>query len=500
MRGHLMSRVLMIKTRQNHYDRFWAAASPPLGLLYLASYAREKRPGADRFIVVDERTDPQTDFDYRQIIEDFRPDVVALSVLSTEADRLADLVPLMRSLVPEAKILIGGPHATAEGPGVITDFPDCYVVRGEAEVSFVRLLDAFDEGLLHPEERVSGLMYTRADGSLYEVPYNVELPDVPSLPTPAWDLVDFDTYEKHPSRMTPIGGGRYAPLFTSRGCPYRCIYCHDVFGKGFRAYDAKKTVDEIQYLIEHHGVHEYEIYDDIFNADYSRTMAICDEIKRRGLKTRFSFPNGIRGDRLDGPLLQALADVGTYHMAFAIESASPRVQKLIRKHIKLDKIADNITFAAKAGIFTWGFFMLGFPTERREELLATVDFAVTSDLHGAFFFSVIPFGGTELTKNYVGGGEVYESPLFSAENTSDAGDYHYAESGLADVSPKELQRIQWDAYRRFYLRPSRWAAVWRDFPRGKGVAIKKALSLSKHIVVDHNYKDMINTMRAHVLG
>ncbi len=489
-----MSRLLLIKTPQNHYARYFTAPSPPLGLLYLAAYARRERDGRDLFMLIDERTHETSDDEYRHLVREFRPDVVALSVLSTEADRLADIVPLFGRIAPTAKILIGGPHATAEGPGIIEDFPETYVERVEAENSYVKLLNGFDEGLAHPgqgDERISGLMYTRPDGTVSETPYGTDDPDVQSLPMPAWDLVDFDVYEKH-NRMTPLGPTRYAPLFTSRGCPYRCTYCHDVFGKGFRAQSASRVVDEIEHLIDRYGVSEFEVFDDIFNADYARTMAICDEIKRRNLETKFCFPNGIRGDRMERPLLQALADVGTYHMAFAVESASPRVQKLIRKHIKLDKIAENITTAGDVGIFTWGFFMLGFPTERREELQATVDFAVNSDLHGAFFFSVIPFGGTELQREYAAPdmSSAYASPLF-LEGTAAEADYHYAENEMSDVTPDDLKQIQWTAYRRFYFHPRRWWRGFRDFPWGKRSAIKKGVGFSKYLVFDRDYRGSV---------
>jgi len=498
-----MSRLLFIKTRQvDFYERYCKAASPPLGLMHLAAHAREHRPGKDKFLLLDERVQVTSDADYATIIGKFQPDLIGLSVLTTEADRMSELIALLGRVAPDTRILIGGPHATAEGPGIMDEFPHVYVVRGEAENAFVKLLACFDRGDYYPTERISGLMYTSPTGALVEVPYGIDDPDVATLSRPAYDLVNFDLYEKN-NRMTIYAfGRRYAPLFTSRGCPYRCTYCHDIFGKGFRAQTPEQVVDDIQYLIENHGIHEFEVYDDIFNADYKRTMGICDEIKRRNLKTAFSFPNGIRGDRFDKPLLQALADVGTYHMAFAVESASPRIQKLIKKHVKIDKIHENITIAANVGIFTWGFFMLGFPTETRKEMQATVDFGVSSDLHGAFFFKVMPFGGTELTREFIPDDMrvgLYDSPLLSGENLVDA-DYMYGRNNLSTLTSEELHEVQWTAMKRFYFNPRRWTRVLRDYPFGTAKAIKKGLGFSKYLLVNRDYSEVSDGLADQVLA
>ncbi len=501
-----MARVLLIKIRMPDISRFAIAASPPLGLLYLAAYAREQRPHRDQFMLIDERIHPKTDLEYAEMLRTFRPDVIGLSVLTTEAERWKDLARVMKRLSPTTPLFVGGPHATAYGAQLFDEGPADYVFRGESELPFVQLLDSLDAGIAHPEKRLSGLMYKRPDGGLYEVPYNAEMVDIETLPRPAWDLLDFADYQDHP-RMTPINSARYAPLFTSRGCPYRCIYCHDVFGKGFGAMSPQKIADEIQYLNEVHNVHDFEIYDDIFNADPRRVLMICDEIKRRGLYTRFTFPNGVRGDRLNKDVIQALASVGAYHMAFAVESASPRIQKLIRKHNNLEKIQENIGYAAEAGIFCWGFFMLGFPTETREELWSTVNFAVDSKLHGAFFFQVVPFGGTELAQKYYSDAPPIPQGMFAEElgvGTSIAGvsettrglndipekqasisaDYHFTENTLAAVSTTELALIQRVAYVRFYYHPRRMTRMLRAYPVSVDQLAERAYKLTRYLAYE----------------
>src|SRR4030095_9490730 len=145
--------------------------------------------------------------------------------------------------------------------------------------------------------RRSGLCSRGADGELFEVPNNVAQPAINDLPMPAYDLIDFATYANF-ARMAPYARGRYAGLFTWRGCPYRCTYCHEVFEKGFRAMTPSRVVDEMQHIVETYGVRQFEFYDDIFNADPKRAVAICREIVRRDLRPQLYFPNGLRAHPL----------------------------------------------------------------------------------------------------------------------------------------------------------------------------------------------------------
>ena len=487
-----MASVLFIKPRMVQMDRFATAASPPLGPLSLIAFLQKERPEKDSFRLIDERVEDPSDSDYASLIRDVAPDVLALSVMTTESDRLKELLRLLRPLAPGAKIVVGGPHVTAYGEKVLLEGPVDYLVAGEGERAFLKLLNHFDAGTdPSGDSTISGLITQGPEGCTYKTPYNRDLVDVETLPRPAWGHVDLGRYEVL-SRMTPTHKARYAPLFTSRGCPYRCTYCHDVFGKGFRSMSPNKVVDEIQFLMEEHDVKEFEIYDDIFNADYKRALAICKEISRRPIQPRFSFPNGIRGDRLNQELIEALAQAGTYHMAFAIESASPRIQKLIRKHNQLDKLEENIRHAVRSGIFSWGFFMLGFPGETKEEMWSTVRFALRSKLHGAFFFQVVPFGGTELANTYFGSDAPVPSQgvdVFGAESHEDVragefGDYHGAKNTMAAASSFEVSTIQALAYARFYYGPRRLARIMRHYPNGFMELSKRAFGMSRYLAIE----------------
>jgi radical SAM superfamily enzyme YgiQ (UPF0313 family) len=209
------------------------------------------------------------------------------------------------------------------------------------------------------------------------------------------------------------------------------------------------------------------VLDDIFNLDYKRVLEICRLIGERGLKIRFCFPNGLRTDLLDRNILLAMQKAGAYSICIAVETADKDIQKKIRKNLDLEKVRQNIAIAADMGLFTWGFFMLGFPGETRQQMEKTVQYALKSKLHGALFQGLVPFPGTAIAK---------EGCLSTDEALALSTDvnYLYAPGGLSQVSPKELDRIQTWSFVRFFLAPSRMMRIWRDYPAGKLALMKMA--------------------------
>lgn len=462
-----MARVLLVKSGDHSPWRIGNVVSPPLGLMSLAAYARRERPGKDVFHLVDERVQARTAAEWAETVREFRPDVIGLSALTVESAFLSKLADLFKSTFPDIPLLAGGPHATAVRSALLDEAPVDYVIGGEAEVPFVQMLDALERAEREPAAPISGLCYRRADGSRFEVPNNISQPVVDDLPLPAYDLIDLATYEDF-SRMSPFLRGRYAGLFTSRGCPYRCTYCHEVFEKGFRAMTPGRVVDEIEQLIERYDVRQFEFYDDIFNANPKRALAICREIVARGLKVELSFPNGLRADHLPDELLHALREAGTVLISFAIETASPRLQKLVRKHMHLDRLRDAVVCAEKLRILCFGFFMLGFPTETRAEAEETIRFALSLPLHGGMFFITVPYVGTEMHESLRTSEDAAEPaatlPYMSAVDDLYRTDPNYASSTLSAMSADELKQLQRRAYFRFYSDPARVWRIVRDAP------------------------------------
>jgi anaerobic magnesium-protoporphyrin IX monomethyl ester cyclase len=425
---------------------------PPLGMLYLAAYLR--RRGDLDVKIID--MDPAS-VSYERICEeirDYQPSWLGISALTFESEGLHRLAAIAKEVQPDLPVVVGGPHPSAYTDQVMADAHIDYAVIGEGELT----TDALDRAIRTRStvDQIDGLAW-RENGSVRINPRQRYIEDLNAIPFPAWDLINIPRYRDF-VRMSRCGGIRdYMPIFTSRACPFQCIYCHKMFGKGFRTRSPENVLTEIRLLYEKHNVREFEIIDDIFNCDLTRAKRIFDAIFESGMNIRFTFPNGIRGDHVDEEFFIKARRAGLIYMGFAVETATPRLQKMIRKNINLEKIRHNISLARKHEIFCQGVFMLGFPTETREELEATVDFAVNSDLHVAQLFIVNPYEGTELAKMAKDLGK----PVFSQF------DNNYLTSGftnLTDLPDEELNRIRRRGLLRFWLKPSRVWAIIRDYP------------------------------------
>jgi anaerobic magnesium-protoporphyrin IX monomethyl ester cyclase len=426
----------------------------PLGIMALDAYLRTR--GYDDIELFDMRLRKESPTEILDRVLPLQPDVIGLSSLTIERDAIHELTRLIKARRPQATTVLGGPYATSSKRTVMRDPAVDYVVVGEGEITFHELLETLRSGA--DPAAVSGILYRRG-GEVLQTPDRPTIADLDTLPFPSWDRIDMDAYERFPG-MNRVAGGKWVVLDTSRGCPFKCTYCHDVFGKRFRARSPAKVVAEMQLLNEKYGITDFHFYDDIFNFRKDRVLEICRLIRERGLKIHMQFPNGVRADMMDTELLAAMKAAGTYRVCYAIESASPRIQKSMKKRLKIEKVRQLIDDTDRMGILVHGFFMLGFPGETREEVLSTVKFALASKLHSAGFYLVTPFEGSPLSDEYL-------QPSIEMHGT----DFSYYDNphSLSEVPAEEIKRIQRSAYLRFYLNPRRVWRVMRLLPRKRAI-------------------------------
>jgi radical SAM superfamily enzyme YgiQ (UPF0313 family) len=365
-------------------------------------------------------------------------------------------------------VVVGGPHATSYPEPCLADANVDWAVVGEGEDTLVELVDALARG--GDPAAVPGVVSRGALGAV-RAPPRVPAAELDALPPPAWDLVDLGFYARNAS-MSSMGRRPYLTLVTSRGCPYRCIYCHAVHGKRYRARSPAAVAAEIDSLVARYGIREFEILDDAFNLDYARTAEILERLGSRRPPLRLLFPNGVRTDLLDDAQVARLRRAGTVFLSVAVETAVPRLQELVRKDLRLDAVRRNIDVAVGNGIYVNGFFMLGFPTETLDEARATVDFAVRSRLHQALFFNVVPFAGTELARAAGAADPVLAGDV-------DSLDYYRARVNVSAMTDAELFGLQRSAYLRFYADPRRILRIAAAHPRRRALARNLGMTLVK---------------------
>ena len=434
----------------------------PLGILSLASYLRLR--GLTDIRIVDMRAHtPRVSLDQaRAAISAYQPDIVGITALSLEADAAHQALAMVRQLFPQCVTIMGGPYPTATPELALADPALDYAVLSEGEETCWELIEAIlDRGRPQPASvaQIAGLAYRGPDGQIMRTPPRPPIMDMSSLPWPAYDLVDMKAYfsQLHTHLSPQQAHARYAPLFTSRGCPFGCIYCQHMFGRRIRYRPPEQVLAQIVHLVETYGVREIHFEDDSFNVDMDRAKRIFDLIAGADLGVKIAFPNGVRADFVDPVFMAKAKAAGVYSIAFGIETASPRIREMIHKSLALEKVTQAIDLAYEHGIWSIGFFMLGFPGETREEMEETIEFAARSKLTTASLHSVIPLPATPLW-------DLVTQTHPELIETATQFDFEFTGQPMASVTEKEFQSIFARAFRRFYFSPARLWRLWMLHP------------------------------------
>ena len=430
--------------------------SPPMGVMSLAAWLRSRLPLDIR--IINQRLDNSNAHDLADAAASFDADIIGLSVMTPFARVVPDIVKGLRESGTRARIILGGPHISACGPKVLETIDADAAVAGEGE----HAMEMFVQAVIDGENDLGGIpgLFWRRDGEVVVNPGHADIvKDLDDLPLPAYDLIDLPKYWRHQS-TAPIPRRRYVSLVSSRGCPYGCIWCHNISGRMFRPHSPERVVEEISIFGKRYGVNDIEFLDDCFNLQRKRVLEISQRLLASGDKVRLAFPTALRTDILDVEVIDALVAAGTYYSGFSLESASERIQVMTRKRLDVQKYLDNVALFAKRRVFTNGFMMLGFPGETAEEMELTISTAAKSALHTASFFTVTPFPGTELYDMTMA-----THPELLAEIDYTGMDFSMVRINLSNVPSEVLFQYQRRANRLFFMNPVRIARIARDFPQ-----------------------------------
>jgi len=368
----------------------------PLGLMMNAAYLKERFGNSVHVRVVNSNVDlEQNDEEaISACLEAEAPDIVGIRGLTRYRQEF-NLVAKIAKRVSHAMVVGGGPHVSSDEQYGMQDSEIDVAVVGEGEATFADIVQAHQdqEGV----GQVPGAVVRHGTAGRAN-PARNPIPDLDALPFPDYDLVDEAKYAEY--LTYGYNKRRQGVLYTSRGCPYECTFCHDVFGKRYRWRSPENIHDEVQRLYAR-GIRDFYVVDDIFNINKKRAMRFFELMSTdRTLKgSKLYFVNGLRGDLVDHEFIDAAVEAGTVWLAYAIETASPRLQEVIRKNLNVDRIKDTIEYSWSKGVVVnyWG--LLGIEGETLEEAHQTIDFM--NDLPPSvipMLFSLKPYPGTEAYK------------------------------------------------------------------------------------------------------
>jgi anaerobic magnesium-protoporphyrin IX monomethyl ester cyclase len=418
----------------------YPSGQPPLGILSLAAYLRRE---SDVQVDIFDLTFHKNPFDYlRDGLSAQRYDMVGVSVMTSMVRDAEHASAIARQTDPQALVIWGGPHATVL-PAASLALPDVDAVAiGEAEETLLELVQQGGD----PTD-VAGIWHKTADGSIVQNPPRPLIRDLSSLPWPARDLVDMRTYARAWYSLTAADPTLLGTsVITSRGCPYGCTYCQPtlryLFGKKVRRRSVDDVLDELVHLKEVYDLNAFMFEDDTFIIHRPWVKEFSAGLKEVNLGFRWGC--NVRADLTTRDLLQPMVEAGLVQINVGIESGTQRIlDQIYDKRITIEDVRRAVDIAKSLGLKVGGYFMIGAPTEREEEIENTIRFAAQLPIDEAAFNITTPLPGTylwEQTQDLVGG-DIAEFDY-----------YHTSVYNSPQVLPaKKLEWLKRKAYLRFYL-------------------------------------------------
>ena len=407
---------------------------PPLGLAYLAAALR----GDGHDVQILDAFALRLDWDtFEARVAGATAELIGVTGMTPIVDTSLRALEIAR---PYCKYLVfGGAHVSAVGQKVFQQTPELdFAMYGECEAAFPQLVRALEN---HEDpSNLPGVITREKMNKPCEL-----LPDLDELPFPARDLLPNELYRYALSRRE-----RVTTMFTSRGCPYNCVFCDkSTFGSKWRARNAENILAEVEEIAGRYDTRSIIIYDDLFTVDKQRVKEFCEGVVRRGLKIDWKCEG--RVNIIDGEMLALMKRAGCSMIAYGVESANQHGLDYLNKGATPDQAREAFAATRKAGIRTMGYFILGIPVETYEDARKTINFALELKADYAQFSILSPFPNTPMYEDAVKKGWYRE---VDAQNPMDK-DLKRPVMLNENWDEEKLRNILREAHRRFYLRPGR---------------------------------------------
>ncbi len=392
----------------------------------------------------DYQTQKDTLEDLDHDMETFKPDLIMISVTNTTIFEDIKLVAELKKKYNPIVVLKGAIFYAPEQ--AMLDLLDLssvdYMIGGEVDFAIGEIADY---ALRHEGDvkSILSILYKDADGNLQQTAFHTWGQDLDQMPFPARHLMNNALYTR-PDTDAPM-----ATIQTARGCPSNCTFCltPQISGKCVRFRSPQNVMDELTECYEKHGIKDFFFKADTFTINAKWVKEMCELIINSPLHGKINFTANSRVRPLAKETLELMKEAGCFMVAFGFESGSQEILDSIRKGTTVEENLQAAKWCHEVGIPFWGFFVIGFPEEKKEHILQTKKLIMQANPDFVEVKLALPFYGTPLY-------DAAKENNLIADNILGSDFFHSSMTGTKYLSLDELEKLRRNIILSFYLRPS----------------------------------------------
>ncbi|MBU1201521.1 MAG: B12-binding domain-containing radical SAM protein [Nanoarchaeota archaeon] len=346
---------------------------PPIPLMYIAAVLENN--GFNVTII-----DTNIEKDYIKKITDYiknkKPEYVGISVMIGLQIISAKLISQkIKKTNPQTNIVWGGPFPTCEYELVIKEPYVDIVVIGEGEDTFLELVKNKDKNL------IKGIIYKNKNKIVLNT--SREIIDINQLPPPAFHLVKMKKYQAAYVHMT-------------RGCPFKCSFCHISSTGPFRGKTPEKMMEEVSLIIRN-GFTKIDFRGEAQLCNKQIIETFCSLIRKNNLSLTWTSWAHVKYLK-NKEYVRMLAANGLRQVLIGVESYSTEKRRELKKYFSNEELFQTLKNCKEAGIYAILIFIIGYPKQRKDDINKILDFADLIEKQYGFQSLISVYKNYPLTK------------------------------------------------------------------------------------------------------
>ncbi len=389
-----------------------------------------------------------------------KPQLIGFSAMTWQYATCLKIIALVKRLLPEARIVLGGYHATLmyQEIGASPDAAQIdFLIRGEGEAAFQALVSAL-EGKAHLAD-IASLSYRHEGHFIHN--QQGELLDLAGLKLPIRD-------NRRLTRGYHIMNRHCEVMETSRGCTRTCNFCsiRHMYGRAFRPFPLERILADIDDIYYRRHVRWIFVADDNMVLDPDRVITMCKAIIARGYRNLYFV---VQADCVtmarNEPMVRMMARAGFKSVFLGIENASAHNLAVARKGNTPDYSRRAVALCHQYGIMVVGGMIFGFPDDDEADIIANYQFLKSTGADTAYCQILTPYPKTGIREELTTAGLVTNSDNFTRYNGmwANVRTRHLSSERLHYLCWYHRLKVMgwWEPSERIRRQGRLWTSIWR---------------------------------------